>query len=108
MRSLVKEARQRERAVVVNILRKADIVLSTCVGAGSRLLKDLQFDMVVIDEAALTQLEARYAARGRVPGERNRRQVLRPVGGRCLPNDNGTAPGLEAVLDDCRVVVLPR
>ncbi len=52
MRSLVKEARQRERAVVVNILRKADIVLSTCVGAGSRLLKDLQFDMVVIDEAA--------------------------------------------------------
>jgi DNA polymerase alpha-associated DNA helicase A len=52
MRSLMKEARQRERAVVVNILRKADIVLSTCVGAGSRLLQDLQFDMVVIDEAA--------------------------------------------------------
>lgn len=52
MRSLMKEARQRERAVVVNILRKADIVLSTCVGAGSRLLQGLQFDMVVIDEAA--------------------------------------------------------
>lgn len=52
MRALQKEARQRERAVVVNVLRKAQIVLCTCVGAGSKILKDLDFDMVVIDEAA--------------------------------------------------------
>ena len=52
MRALQKEARQRERAVVGNVLRKAQIVLCTCVGAGSKILKDCEFDMVVIDEAA--------------------------------------------------------
>lgn len=52
MRALCKEARQRERAVVVSILKKANVVLSTCVGASSKLLQDTEFDLVVIDEAA--------------------------------------------------------
>ena len=52
MRALCKEARQRERAVVEGILKKSNIVLCTCVGAGSKLLRDIEFDLVVIDEAA--------------------------------------------------------
>ena len=52
MRSLCKEARQRERDVVTNVLKHSNVVLSTCVGAGSRLLNQLEFDMVIIDEAA--------------------------------------------------------
>ncbi len=38
--------------MVATILRRANIVLSTCIGAGSRLLRELDFDLVVIDEAA--------------------------------------------------------
>lgn len=52
LRALCKEARQRERAVVANVLQRANVVLSTCVGAGSKLLRGAEFDMVVIDEAA--------------------------------------------------------
>lgn len=52
MRALCKEASQRERAVVADVLRRANVVLATCVGAGSRLLREAEFDLVVIDEAA--------------------------------------------------------
>jgi nicotinamide-nucleotide amidase len=62
---------------------------------------------LVIDEAALEQLTERYVRRGRELTESNRRQAQRPQGGRSLPNGNGTAPGIEARLGDCRVVLLP-
>lgn len=52
LRVLFKEARKREDAVVKNILRSADVVLCTCVTAGSHLLKEINFDIVIIDEAA--------------------------------------------------------
>ncbi|MCH2144728.1 MAG: CinA family nicotinamide mononucleotide deamidase-related protein [Phycisphaerales bacterium] len=109
----VDDDRHRITRALRELAARSDLLVATG-GLGPTLddvtreaLADALGEELVIDEAALTRLEARYAARGRVPGERNRRQVLRPVGGRCLPNDNGTAPGLEAVLDDCRVVVLP-
>lgn len=50
--TLRKELRKREDAVQVSILESRNIILSTCVGASARLLKDMQFDVVVIDEAA--------------------------------------------------------
>lgn len=52
IRALNKDVRVRERDVVRDILRHADVVLATCIGAGSKLLKDTYFDMVVVDEAA--------------------------------------------------------
>jgi hypothetical protein len=52
LRSLCKETRLRERAVVSDVLRRSNVVLSTCVGAGSKLLQREEFDLVVIDEAA--------------------------------------------------------
>lgn len=52
VRILCKEARKRQEAVVKDIMRGVDIVLCTCVTAGSRLLKGLVFDILIIDEAA--------------------------------------------------------
>ena len=52
IRVLCKEARKREEAVVKEIMLGVDVVLCTCVTAGSRLLSKMVFDMVIIDEAA--------------------------------------------------------
>lgn len=52
LRALAKEARQREKDVVRRIIDRSNVVLCTCITAGSRLLEDVSFDMVVIDEAA--------------------------------------------------------
>ena len=52
LKSLRKEARQREEKVVSSILQSRDVVLSTLVGASSKFVKDIKFDIVVIDEAA--------------------------------------------------------
>ncbi len=52
----------------------------------------------VIDDAALRDLEAKLAARGRPMTDRLKRQAFRPQPATCLPNRFGTAPGLHVVL----------
>ena len=52
VRILCREARKREESVVKEILKGADVVLCTCVTAGSRLLRNIAFDISIIDEAA--------------------------------------------------------
>lgn len=55
LRLLTKEVRSREEEVVRELLTKAQVVMATCVGAGSALLRDAvigKFDVVIIDEAA--------------------------------------------------------
>jgi len=52
LKALTKEARKRERDVVRRIIDRSNVVLCTCITAGSRLLEGVPFDMVVIDEAA--------------------------------------------------------
>lgn len=47
-----KEIREREQKVVGELLKHSDVVFATNVGAASKLLRDLTFDLVVIDEAA--------------------------------------------------------
>lgn len=47
-----KEIRQREQTVVRELVKHSDVVFATNVGAASKLLKDVTFDLVVIDEAA--------------------------------------------------------
>lgn len=47
-----KEIRQREQTVVRELVKQSDVVFATNVGAASKLLKDVTFDLVVIDEAA--------------------------------------------------------
>jgi len=52
LKSLNKEARTREKDVVERIVQRSNVILCTCIGASSKLLRDCDFDMVVIDEAA--------------------------------------------------------
>ncbi|KIJ28163.1 hypothetical protein M422DRAFT_61944 [Sphaerobolus stellatus SS14] len=51
VRELRKEYRKREEGVVRSVLSKAQVVLSTCHGAGSRQIQNIDFDVVIIDEA---------------------------------------------------------
>ncbi|CAM9164154.1 unnamed protein product, partial [Scytosiphon promiscuus] len=52
IKTLRKEARAREGKVVREVLRSRDVVLATCVGAATYSLREEEFDVVVIDEAA--------------------------------------------------------
>ncbi|KAF8504182.1 P-loop containing nucleoside triphosphate hydrolase protein [Hysterangium stoloniferum] len=51
VKELRKEYRKREEGVVRSVLSKAEVALATCHGAGSRQLQNMEFDVVVIDEA---------------------------------------------------------
>ncbi|MFZ4732806.1 MAG: competence/damage-inducible protein A [Pirellulales bacterium] len=60
---------------------------------------------------ALATVESRFARRGVVMPETNRRQALFPRGSRMIPNPEGTAPGLDVDLPTagrvCRAFALP-
>ncbi len=57
LRRLKKEVRSREDKVVTEILNNRNAVLTTCVGAASRVIRDMNFDRVIVDEACAS-LEA--------------------------------------------------
>ncbi|CAM9337385.1 unnamed protein product [Pylaiella littoralis] len=59
---LRKEARAREGKVVREVLRSRDVVLATCVGAATYSLREEEFDLVVIDEAAQVRQLGRRTA----------------------------------------------
>ncbi|CAM9842860.1 unnamed protein product, partial [Choristocarpus tenellus] len=52
IKALRKDARKREEKVVKEVLRSREVVLATCVGAATSCLREEEFDMVIIDEAA--------------------------------------------------------
>lgn len=52
VKALRKEYRKRESGVVLDVLKRAKVCLATCHGAGSRILENERFDVVIIDEAA--------------------------------------------------------
>ncbi|RYH30488.1 hypothetical protein EON65_04960 [archaeon] len=52
LKAVRKEVVQREREVVRRIVANSQVILATCVGASSRLIESVEFDVVVIDEAA--------------------------------------------------------
>lgn len=52
IKALRKEVRTREQKVVKDLIREANVVLATNVGAANSILRDIEFDLVVIDEAA--------------------------------------------------------
>lgn len=53
---------------------------------------------MVLDEAAVAAIGARLRRVGREMTEYQRMQAMRPRSAVCLPNDNGTAPGLHMVV----------
>lgn len=52
LRALSKEERKRQQLAVTDVIKNADIVLTTLTGAFSRKLENSSFDLVIIDEAA--------------------------------------------------------
>lgn len=67
---------------------------------------------MMMDEAALRSMEAFFAVRGLVMVDSNRKQAMCLVGADCLPNLNGTAPGVYVPprlngKSNCAVFLLP-
>ncbi|MFT5423285.1 MAG: nicotinamide-nucleotide amidase [Phycisphaerales bacterium] len=62
---------------------------------------------LVPDASAMATLESWFAGRGRPMPEPNRGQAMRPEGGECLDNANGTAPGVWCRVGICDVIALP-
>ncbi|XVF75824.1 hypothetical protein PTKIN_Ptkin13bG0217700 [Pterospermum kingtungense] len=52
LRTLSKEERKRQQLAVTDVMKDADVILTTLTGAFSRKLDNTTFDLVVIDEAA--------------------------------------------------------
>jgi len=52
LKTLAKEERKRQQLAVTDVLKNADVVLTTLTGASSKKLNGITFDLVVIDEAA--------------------------------------------------------
>jgi nicotinamide-nucleotide amidase len=62
---------------------------------------------LIEDPQALADLRQWYAGRSRSMPDANTVQALRPRSARCLPNPNGTAPGLSATAGNCCIFCLP-
>ncbi|XP_057982416.1 uncharacterized protein LOC131167640 [Malania oleifera] len=52
LRILSKEERKRQQLAVTEVIKSADVILTTLTGAFSRKLERMSFDLVIIDEAA--------------------------------------------------------
>ncbi|KAL6133927.1 hypothetical protein ACLB2K_066160 [Fragaria x ananassa] len=52
LRILSKEERKRQQLAVTDVIKNADVVLTTLTGASSHKLDHISFDLVIIDEAA--------------------------------------------------------
>ena len=52
LKTLAKEERKRQQLAVADVIKNADVVLSTLTGASSKKLAGITFDLVIIDEAA--------------------------------------------------------
>lgn len=53
---------------------------------------------LVLNETALSAIEAYFTSRGRVMGDSNRKQAMLPEGATMIPNPVGTAPGFSLSL----------
>lgn len=52
LRMLSKEERKRQQLAVTDVIKTADVILTTLIGAFSKKLGNTSFDLVIIDEAA--------------------------------------------------------
>ncbi len=62
---------------------------------------------LVMDPAALSEIEERFRRMNREMSENNKRQALLPQGARRIPNPFGTAPGTDVDYRGCRFFFLP-
>jgi nicotinamide-nucleotide amidase len=106
------------RDSLAEALSRADVVIVTG-GLGPTsddLTREITAEVLglemIMDEAALRSMEAFFAVRGIAMADANRKQALCLVGADCLPNPNGTAPGIYVPpklngKSNCAVFLLP-
>jgi len=106
----VGDNRERIAALFREILERADGAISTG-GLGPTvddLTKEAAADALglelVLDGAALAEIEGFFASIGRTMRENNRKQALLPAGSVPLRNPHGTAPGFVALRADGKFV----
>ncbi len=101
----VPDTAQDIQSAVREALGRADLVLVT--GGLGPTSDDLTRDLIAqllgkklrLDEAVLSRIKKRFAARNLPMPKNNEVQALVPEGAIVLPNPNGTAPGLAMKLD---------
>jgi superfamily I DNA and/or RNA helicase len=52
LRTLSREERKRQQLAVTDVIKTADVILTTLIGAFTKKLDRTSFDLVIIDEAA--------------------------------------------------------
>jgi nicotinamide-nucleotide amidase len=101
------------KEVFSSTIREAEIVF--CIGGLGPTKDDITREVVAaalgrkleMNDAALRQLEKRYARLGVSMTPNNLQQAMVPEGGEVIPNPNGTAPGLFIKHNDRLVFLLP-
>jgi len=102
----------RLKDALTQALSRADVaILSGGLGpTGDDLTKETVAELfhkeLVMDEAALETLKARFRAFGREMTPNNLKQAMFPVGSIILPNEKGTAPGCIVEGEDGKACIL--
>jgi nicotinamide-nucleotide amidase len=113
VKTVVGDDEARLEETVRDAMKRSEIVISTG-GLGptedditrkifARVLKR----QLILQDAILEKLRARFARRNMPMPENNARQALVIHGAQILENNNGTAPGMLITEGDCTVVMLP-
>jgi len=99
--------------VITEISRRADVAVVT--GGLGPTVDDRTIEaaaraggvQLVLDAAALAELEAFFKKRGWPCSPSNRKQAMVPQGAACLPNPIGTAPGVRFTINGCTFFFMP-
>ena len=113
LKTIVGDDESRLEETIRDAIKRSEIVIATG-GLGptedditrkifARVLKR----RLILDDAILEKLKARFAKRGMPMPEINARQALVMERAEVLPNPNGTAPGMLVEEGKCTVVMLP-
>jgi nicotinamide-nucleotide amidase len=101
------------RRAVEEALGRCDVLLVTG-GLGptpddrtKEIVAEILADDLELDPLVLEDIRRRFVARGRSMPEINRKQALRPRGGRWIPNPVGSAPGVHWTSGGREIFLLP-
>jgi nicotinamide-nucleotide amidase len=113
LKTIVGDDEARLEETVGDALRRSEIIISTG-GLGPtedditrKIFARVLNRQLILNEAILEKIRARFARRGMEMPEINARQALIISGAQLLENDNGTAPGMLIQEGKCTVVLLP-